>query len=108
MSGKPQKSRLDILADALAKDPENTFARYGIAMEYVRLERLDEGARAFADLVERKPDYVPGWFQGGRTLERLKRVEDARRFYERGIAAAVKVGNQHAREELEAALSMLG
>jgi tetratricopeptide (TPR) repeat protein len=99
------KSRLDMLADVAAKDPKNAFARYGYAMELARLERLDEAAAAFERLAADLPDYVPTYLQGGKALERLGRREAARGLYARGVAAATRARNDHAREELEAALA---
>jgi tetratricopeptide (TPR) repeat protein len=101
------KSRLDLLALAAEKDPKNAFARYGLAMELARLGRLEEAAEAFCALAADLPDYVPTYFQAGKTFERLGRADNARDMYERGIAAAARAGNAHARDELEAALRMV-
>lgn len=101
------KTRFETLTEVAAKEPKNAFARYGLAMEYVRLARLDEAARAFADLASDLPDYVPTYFQAGKALERLQRQDGARDFYTRGIAAATRAGNDHARDELEGALALL-
>ncbi len=105
---QPQKSRLDALVEAVAKDPKNTFARYGLAMELARAGRTDEARRAFEALAADFPDYVPTYFQAGKLLERAGDLEAARAFYARGVEAAARAGNAHAREELEAALRLLG
>jgi tetratricopeptide (TPR) repeat protein len=104
----PQKSRLEVLEEAAAKDPSNAFARYGLAMELARLGRAKEAQRAFCDLARDFPDYVPTYFQAARQFEKAGELDLARDFYRRGIDAAARAGNQHAREELEAALRMLG
>ena len=101
------KTRLDFLSEAAAKDPKNAFARYGVAMELARLGRLDEAGDAFRALAAALPDYVPTYFQAGKVFEKLGRRDDARDFYRRGMDAASRAGNQHAREELEGALSLL-
>jgi hypothetical protein len=44
----------------------------------------------------------------GGLLEKMGRVEDARRWYTDGIAAARKKGDGHALSELEGALQALG
>jgi tetratricopeptide (TPR) repeat protein len=102
------KTRLELLEEAAAKDAKNAFARYGLAMELARLGRLEDAARAFEALATDLPDYVPTYFQAGKNLERLERRDAARDVYARGAAAATRAGNQHAREELEAALALLG
>ncbi len=102
------KTRLEQLLDIAAKDPKNAFARYGVAMELVRLDRAEEAARAFLDLARDLPDYVPTYLHAARTLEKLDRRDEARDLYARGIAAAPRAGNDHARGELETALALLG
>jgi tetratricopeptide (TPR) repeat protein len=58
-------------------------------------------------LVANNPDYAYAYFQGGQALERLGRTDDAREMYAQGVAAAGRIGDQHARGELEAALDLL-
>lgn len=107
MTAPPAKSKLDFLREIAAKDPKNAFPRYGIAMELARLERLPESADAFRALARDDPAYVPTYFQAGKVLERLGGLEEAKDFYRRGVEAATRAGNAHARDELSAALSML-
>ena len=65
----------------LAKDPANSFARYGLAMEYVNSGELDFGVSEFERVIEANPDYVAAYFHGGQALEKLGRLEDARAIY---------------------------
>ncbi len=51
------------------------------------------------------PAYSAAYYHGGQTLEKMGRLDDARDFYRRGIAAT---RDPHALGELEAALSILG
>ena len=48
------------------------------------------------------------YFHYGQTLERLFRADQARQVYERGIEVAGRLGQAHARAELETALDLLG
>lgn len=89
----------------LAQQPDHVLARYGLAMEHVRLGQLEQGVREFETLLERQPDYSAAYFHGGQTLEKLGRVDQAREWYRRGLAVAP---DAHARSELQAALDILG
>jgi len=89
----------------LAQQPENTFARYGLAMEHVRLGQLEQGVREFETLLARQPEYSAAYFHGGQTLEKLGRIDEARDWYRRGAAIT---RDPHARSELQAALDILG
>jgi len=103
----PKKSRRQLLEGIVAQKPNDAFSRYGLALE---CERDGDSAAAednFRELVERNPDYIPGFQMYGQFLVREERVEDARKILTAGIAAATKAGNQHARTEMETLLNDL-
>lgn len=89
----------------LAQNPENTFVRYGLAMELVKAGELDRAVGEFEALLACDPGYSAAYFHGGQTLEKLGRRDQARDFYRRGLAAS---RDAHARSELQAALDILG
>ena len=100
-------ARSEVLKTMLAQDPANTFARYGLAMEYVNSGELDLGVSEFQRLMEASPDYVAAYFHSGQTLEKLGRIEDARATYERGLEACQRVGDGHTQAEIRTALDLL-
>jgi len=91
----------------LAKDPNNSFARYVIAQEHVKAGDLVAGVAAFRELITRDPNYVPAYYHGGKALERAGDAAGARKLYEDGIETATRVGDAHTRAELEEALAIL-
>jgi tetratricopeptide (TPR) repeat protein len=101
-------ARLEILKNMVAQNPSDSFARYGLAMEYRNCDDLEAAAREFQTLLAADPDYAATYFHGGQTLERLGRIEEARAFYTQGLEVTARKGNLHARDELRAALDLLG
>jgi tetratricopeptide (TPR) repeat protein len=99
--------RTEALKQLLATDPRNHFARFGLAMEYAQAARLEDAAQEFSSLIENNPDYWGAYFHYGQTLERMYRAEQAREVYRRGIEVAGRLGQAHARAELETALDLL-
>jgi tetratricopeptide (TPR) repeat protein len=97
--------RIELLNQILAQDPANKLARYGLAMEYVNTGDLAGAIREFEAVLAADPAYTAAYFHGGQTLEKLGRLDEARDYYRRGIAAT---SDPHARGELEAALAILG
>ncbi|MFQ5509736.1 MAG: tetratricopeptide repeat protein [Leptospirillia bacterium] len=89
----------------LEKDPNNAFARYVIAQEYLKLDRLDEAVAAFRGVIEVDADYVAAYYHGGKALERAGDSDAARTLYTEGIEAANRKGDGHGRAELEEALT---
>jgi len=101
-------TRLETLRSMVAQDPNNSFLRYGLAMEYRNAGDLGAAIGEFRALRETNPDYSAAYFHGGQTLERLGRVEEARQWYQEGIEVTTRRGDLHARGELQTALDLLG
>jgi predicted Zn-dependent protease len=100
--------RIAALNDILTENPQDAFARYGLAMEYSRLCDFDRALAQFSLLLENHPDYTAGYFMAAQTLRRAERVEDAKKMLQDGIASARRTGNLHAQSEMEALWSELG
>jgi predicted Zn-dependent protease len=98
------EQRIDAFRAFVAKRPDDAFARYSLAMALRSAGRAAEAVAEFEELTRRKPDYVPAYLMLGQALETLARDTDAARAYEDGIAAATRVNDMHARNELGQAL----
>ena len=99
--------RLGILKQMVAGDANNSFARYGLGMEYVKSGEFAQAVAEFRTLLERDNNYSAAYFHGGQALEKLGRIDEARAMYESGIEATTRTGDAHTREEIEGALSLL-
>jgi tetratricopeptide (TPR) repeat protein len=108
ITGNMDHNRLEILLDMLARNPADSFARYGLAMEYANSGRLEDAVVEYEKLLTVKPDYVAAYYHGGQALQKLGRREEAREMYNRGIEASSRAGDLHAKSELEVALDLLG
>ena len=100
-------NRLAVLKGMLEQNPRDTFARYGLAMEYARSGDLEEAITEYRALLADNENYPAAYFHGGQALEKLGRLEEAREMYEKGIAVTTRTGDAHTRSELQAALAML-
>jgi len=100
-------TRLETLKTLSAQNPQDSFLRYGLAMEYRNAGDLESAMREFQGLMDTVPDYCATYFHAGQTLERLGRLEQARAVYEKGIEATTQKGDLHARDELRGALDLL-
>ena len=101
-------NRLETLKELVRQNPSDTFARYGLAMEYARGGDFEASAAEYKGLVDAHPYYSAAYYHGGKVLERLGRLEEAREFYRLGIAVTTRLGDSHARDELQGALELLG
>jgi predicted Zn-dependent protease len=96
-----QMNKVTMLQEILAKNPMDSFARYGLAMEYSGTGQTVQALAEFDQLAKDHPDYVPGHFMAAQALAGAGRTDDAKARLEIGIAAAVRTGNTHAQREMQ-------
>ena len=92
----------------VAQQPGDSFLRYGLAMEYKNSGDLEGAISEFRALLAANPDYSAAYFHGGQTLERLGHLDEARELYRAGIEATTRKKDWHTRDEIQAALDLLG
>ena len=95
-------AKIAALAEILAADPANAFARYGLAMEHIGQGNTDTALTEFTALIHHNPDYVPAYQMSAQTLAKLGRTDEALDRLHNGIASANRTNNQHALAEMEA------
>ena len=101
------KSRKQQIEEMLADDPDDPFLRYGLAMEHISADDDLSAVNCLRELIVVVPDYVPAYQQLGQTLLRQGRTAEARQAWRRGVEAAQKTGNLHARDEMQGFLDSL-
>lgn len=91
----------------VARNPADSFARYGLAMEHAKAGQFEQAVEQFRELLAVNPNYAAAYFHGGQALEKLGRIPDARALYQQGIETTARTGDAHTRSELQAALDQL-
>lgn len=99
--------RLQMLEAMIEKGTDDPFVRYARALELRGLGELDRALEALREVRERHPDYVPTFLMAGQIAIELEHKADARQWLEEGIEVARRAADEHARSELEQALSAL-
>ena len=100
-------SRIENLREILAADPQDTFARYALGLEYLSINDIDSARQMFEETSVLDPNYVAAYYQLGKTYELLGDEGMARKVYEKGIYAASSQSDEHTKSELEQAISEL-
>ena len=98
---------MQTLLAMVAQNPTDSFARYGLAMEYAGTGELEQAVGEFRALLSTNPNYAAAYFHAGQALEKLGRLEQARLMYQEGIEMTTRLGDLHTRSELQAALDLL-
>jgi cytochrome c-type biogenesis protein CcmH/NrfG len=99
--------RIAMLNQVLEQNPNDAFARYGLAMAYSSGGDVERAMAEFGKLLSAHPDYTAGYFMAAQTLAKVARTQEAQKMLADGIASARRTGNQHALSEMEAMLAEL-
>lgn len=101
-------NRIELLTEILQQNPNDAFARYGLALEYSKAGDLERALSEFQSLLGANPDYTPGYQMAAQTLLTAGRAEEAKQRLMEGLACARRTGNSHAQSEMQAMLDELG
>lgn len=104
----PPSDRMRQLLVMLEREPNDAFLLYGLALENKKAGNSTEALALLDRVTAVDPGYCYAYHQKGLIHESIDDVHSARAAYRAGIEAARKKGDEHARQEIEAALMMLG
>lgn len=99
--------RLAYLEQLIAGGQADSFARYALALEYIKVERKQDALAAFRALREAAPGYLPMYLMAAQLLAELGDVDGARAWASRGLELARQCGEAQAEGELGQLLESL-
>ena len=103
----PTSDKLTKLFALLERQPADAFLLYGIGMEYQKLDDFPRAIEFFNKTLAADPGYCYAYYQRAQTQELAGDTAAAKLSYEEGIATANRVGDAHAKSELQSARDML-
>ncbi len=93
---------------ALSKEmPDDTFLKYGIALEYVSRNEDTKALLYFQEIHQNQSKYLANYYQLGKLYERISDFEAATTIYNEGIEVAKNQKDRHTQNELQSALDEL-
>ena len=99
------EDRLRALLAIAEAQPEEVMVWYGLASEYVKLERWQEAVDALRQTVALNPDYTSAYQMLGTALINLGQREAARVAWTQGVEVAARTGAWKARDHMERLLA---
>jgi len=99
--------RLEALLKFIAQDPEDTFTRYAIALEYISLKEYDEAIKFLESVIERDENYIAAYQQLGHIYAITDRKEKAIETYKKAIEICNIKGDKHAADNISKFLDEL-
>ena len=101
------KSRIEQLQEFLKDDINDSFLKYALALEYVKVKENDTARDCFLKLIKEDENYVASYYQLGKLYESLNEVEKAMEIYKNGIEIAKNNKDAKTLLELQEAYNML-
>ena len=99
--------KLETFRQMVARNPDNVLARFGLANEALKAGLYEEAREHLEAYLASYDDEGNGYGRLADALERLGRVDEARRALERGIEASRRFGHPGMAGEFEARLDEL-
>lgn len=87
--------------------PGDAFLKHALALELIKLGDEVGARQEFEAILSTQPDYVGSYYHLAKLLERTGETDLAIHWYEKGMEAAKRGGDQHALNELRAAYEEL-
>jgi len=100
-------NRMELIAEMLEKNPNDTFLNYAAALEYKKEGKTAKAISFFRKIIDNDPDYLPTYYQLGKLLEEKNKTTEAVVFYKRGRELAKVKNDIKTLGELSEALLIL-
>jgi len=95
------QERIEAFRAMAEEQPEQEMVWYGLANEYVKLERWDEAADALGRVLKLNADFTAAYQMLGTALLNAGQRAEARRAWTEGIEVANRTGAWKARQHME-------
>ncbi len=99
--------RIEKLRKLLKQNPNDSFALFGLAMEYASSNDYSSAIEYLEKLIEADPNYVAGYYQKARLHLKLGDKEAAMKTIQQGLPKALETGQYHTRDKLQELLNAI-
>lgn len=100
-------NRIEQIQHFLKNSPGDPFLLHALALEHIKIGNDADARQIFENLLSERPEYVGSYYHLAALLVKMGEQDLAVEWYQKGIDAARKVGDQHALRELQSALEEL-
>ncbi|GHN02759.1 hypothetical protein WSM22_42480 [Cytophagales bacterium WSM2-2] len=98
--------RIKLLEQYITDDPDDPFNHYALGLELSKTDK-PKAKKIFDDLISKKPEYVPTYYQAALVCLELSLTEQAVVIINQGIIKAKEQTNLKAANELRSLLDEL-
>lgn len=95
------------LREMLKRDPNDVFLRHALALEYIKNGNDADARQLFEGLLKDDPSYLGSYYHLAKLLERIGDVNQAIKYYEKGMLVAKSTDDNKTYNELRSAYEEL-
>lgn len=99
--------RIIRLKEFLEKEPEDSFLKHALALEYIKIGSYKEAQNLFESILATNENYIASYYHLANLLVQQNEIEKAVEIYKKGMSECKKVGDNHSYNELQFALEDL-
>jgi Tfp pilus assembly protein PilF len=77
--------RVEQLQSYLVDEPDNSFLKLALGLEFFNNNELDKAEKYFNDILQTDPHYTAVYYQLGKLYEQQNRKAEAEKIYEKGV-----------------------
>jgi len=100
-------NRIEQLHNMIKNSPTDTFLHYALGLEYIKQDNYKDAQQSFDTVLKIDNNYLPVYYQIGKLMEVLDKLDEAKKIYLSGIELARSQADMHTQKELETALALL-
>lgn len=96
--------RIEKLQQFLLQNPTDSFLQHALALEYIKLQQDDKALALFESIITNDENYIGTYYHLGKLFYKLNNTPKAIAIFEKGMQIAKVLKDNHAYNELQAAL----
>jgi tetratricopeptide (TPR) repeat protein len=97
-------NRIATIQEYLLQSPNDSFLLHALALEYIKIADDKKAEEIFLNLLSMNENYLGSYYHLAKLFERNNNFEKAIKYYNKGIEIAKLQKDNHALNELRAAL----
>lgn len=102
---KTYSAKAKRLAAYIQKNPDDSFSKFALALEFLKMDKLEKSRVLFEDIHRNDPEYIGVYYHLGKVYEQMGRLQDAKNIYKQGLQMAGKHGDPKTVSELREVLA---
>jgi len=97
------KSKISQLAKNIKSDPGDTFSKFALALELLKVDQVEKAQLLFEAILKQDPDYLGAYYHLGKLYQSRGMYQPALELFEDGIKLASKKNELRTKSELSEA-----